>query len=409
MKKKYFIPAYISEEECSDGLLIKNSYNSAKILLNNVEKEEYLELKINGAAEIKTELEKCLLEEEILVTAQMQKHFAEIVESVLNNTLYITLMPTESCNFRCVYCYETHEILKMSTETVSAIKEYISKLCKENQFKRVAVLWFGGEPTLCAEIIEDIGEHIKAIVDKKKIEFVSSMTTNAYLLTKEMFEKFLSLGITFFQITLDGFEHNSRRMLCDGKTTLEQIMANLRSIKSLEPEKNFNIMLRRNLLACDTTFEWYDYLNKEFGDDKRFTYSVIPVERNGSEKDEELDIIEQDSDLVQRHMAYLAEKNMGITLQLEPEILGGVCFAGYRHGYLFRANGDVGKCTIELYNPLNYVGKVENGTVIIDEEKMNRWNVDYFDEKCSSCEKALLCMNRSCPIKHLQGKKYICI
>ena len=203
MKKKYFIPAYISEEECSDGLLIKNSYNSAKILLNNVEKEEYLELKINGAAEIKTELEKCLLEEEILVTAQMQKHFAEIVESVLNNTLYITLMPTESCNFRCVYCYETHEILKMSTETVSAIKEYISKLCKENQFKRVAVLWFGGEPTLCAEIIEDIGEHIKAIVDKKKIEFVSSMTTNAYLLTKEMFEKFLSLGITFFQITLE--------------------------------------------------------------------------------------------------------------------------------------------------------------------------------------------------------------
>lgn len=407
--KKYFVPAYIEELETPEGLHIYNNYNGAEILLEKEEIEEYWEIKKHGIEKIKAGLCECLFEEEILVTARMQMKFADELKNMLDNTLCITLMPTESCNFKCIYCYETHEIVKMSVETVNAIKSYVTELCEEHQFARIAVLWFGGEPTLCPEIIEDVGGHIKAIADKKKIEFESSMTTNAYLLTKERFERFLVLGITSYQITIDGFEHDSRRMLCDGGSTLKQILDNLREIKSVGPEKNFNIMIRRNLLACDRTCEWYDYLSKEFGDDKRFTYSVVQVERNGSSKDAELEIIEQDNDLVQRHLKYLVEKNMGVTLQLEPEIFGGVCFAAYRYGYLFRANGDVGKCTIELYNPLNYVGRVENGTVIIDEEKLKCWTMDYFDKKCSSCKNALLCMNRSCPMKHLQGQKHICI
>ena len=38
-----------------------------------------------------------------------------------NNYLELSIMPTEKCNFRCVYCYENFEKPKMSNTTCDAI------------------------------------------------------------------------------------------------------------------------------------------------------------------------------------------------------------------------------------------------------------------------------------------------
>lgn len=409
MEQRYFIPGYIEEKKSTDGLLLKNNFNGAEILLDDEELCLYNAIKKDGLETIDTKFAQCLLEEEILVTSEMQKKYAEILEDILNNTLYLTIMPTESCNFRCIYCYETHEIVKMSMDTVKAIKEYTAALCEQNTIKKIVLLWFGGEPTLCPEIVENVSLHLKSIAERKYIPFLSSMTTNAYLLSKDLFEKFLAAGITSYQITVDGYEHDSRRVLCNGEPTLHKILENLKEISTLDPKIDFNIMLRRNLLAQDMSYDWYDYLKKEFGKDKRFHYSVIPVVCNGGKNDKNLNVIKKGNNLIQKHFAYLKSKDMQITPQLEPEVLGGVCFAGYRHGYLFRADGTIGKCTIELYNPLNYIGKIVNGIVVIDSDKFDLWNKNYFDEKCSSCRNALLCFNKACPMNHIQGRRYTCI
>ncbi|MFR3188889.1 MAG: radical SAM protein [Phocaeicola sp.] len=69
--------------------------------------------------------------------------------------LYIIINPTLNCNFKCWYCYETHERnSKISFETVQSIKKYIQNELNTNcQLKSIRIDWFGGEPLIYKEIV----------------------------------------------------------------------------------------------------------------------------------------------------------------------------------------------------------------------------------------------------------------
>ena len=56
------------------------------------------------------------------------------------------------------------------------------------------------------------------------------------------------------------------------------IIDNLVALSKLPPEEySFHITLRRNLLAGDEDYSWYDYLYRLFGQDKRFDVLVCAV------------------------------------------------------------------------------------------------------------------------------------
>ena len=68
--------------------------------------------------------------------------------------LYLTLVPTLDCNFACPYCYqrEAHNQYYMSEELKHGILNFIKKECLAKKIKRVETTWFGGEPTLTANL-----------------------------------------------------------------------------------------------------------------------------------------------------------------------------------------------------------------------------------------------------------------
>jgi len=78
--------------------------------------------------------------------------------------LDLILLPTEDCNFRCIYCYEKFQKGKMKLEVINAVKRFIKKTVPS--LEQLNIIWFGGEPFLASDIIQDIS--IYAIHETEK-------------------------------------------------------------------------------------------------------------------------------------------------------------------------------------------------------------------------------------------------
>ena len=75
-----------------------------------------------------------------------------IMEQVMDNSLHLILLPTEQCNFRCKYCYETFKKGKMSETVQQSIIKYVRK--NIHKYTGLYVSWFGGEPLIAMDVIE---------------------------------------------------------------------------------------------------------------------------------------------------------------------------------------------------------------------------------------------------------------
>jgi len=74
-----------------------------------------------------------------------------------SNYLNLIILPTEACNFRCTYCYETFENKKMPRSVVSGIKSLIDR--RGEELDELEISWFGGEPLLALDVITEISKH----------------------------------------------------------------------------------------------------------------------------------------------------------------------------------------------------------------------------------------------------------
>ena len=93
--------------------------------------------------------------------------------------LELIILPTEKCNFRCSYCYETFAIGRMQL----AVQEAVCRLiASRDDLDQLEISWFGGEPLLGLPVIRKIGAFAHAFADKYGIALLGSMTTNGYLL-----------------------------------------------------------------------------------------------------------------------------------------------------------------------------------------------------------------------------------
>ena len=118
----------------------------------------------------------------------------KMLSLVSNRYLELILLPTEQCNFRCVYCYEDFMIGKMQPNKVNAIKKLISQRAADLDVLKIS--WFGGEPLAAKDIVYDISEHILNLCrDNPALQYISTMTTNGFMLNQSVLTKLVSLGI----------------------------------------------------------------------------------------------------------------------------------------------------------------------------------------------------------------------
>jgi len=297
-----------------------------------------------------------------------------ILLSLSNNILNLILLPTEACNFRCVYCYEEFKYKQMEPWVVRGVKALMSR--RAPGLSSLSVSWFGGEPLLARDVIEDVMLHGQSLArSHPALRLSSSATTNGYLLSRPVLERLLELGVTSYQISFDGPRewHDKKRVLFGGKGTFDRIWGNL--LAAREVGRDFEIMVRvhadqENAKAIPRFIEEYE---GSFGSDPRFQLYIRGLSRLGGPNDPNLRVFErEEGDRIIEEMRGLA-RSRGLKLKVPGED-EAVCYAAKGNSFVVRANGRLNKCTVALEHPNNQVGKIhEDGTVELLAEKMMMW------------------------------------
>jgi uncharacterized protein len=154
----------------------------------------------------------------------------------------IILAPTNLCNMRCIYCYEGEQTVSNEFDK-SQLKDVLSKIILSEKIKSLHLVWFGGEPLLCPDLIDEISTFTRNLCDKNGRTLTLRILTNGTLLSENKWNMLDKNKIHTIQITLDGpaHLHNTKRPL-PGKNSFELIMQNLKHI----PSDDFVIMIRIN-------------------------------------------------------------------------------------------------------------------------------------------------------------------
>ncbi len=289
-----------------------------------------------------------------------------------NKYLRLDILPTEECNFRCVYCYENFKIKTMDNDTISGIKNLI--LIRSKTLKILEINWFGGEPMLGYNVIKDIMEYSKELSIRYDFKLISSMTTNGSLLTIKKVKELYELYVRRFQISFDGDKsyHNKFRITREKSNTFDIIYNNVLCLHKSDINSEIIIRLHLNKNNYQSIYNFIKKLSIDINHDDRFKIFIRGLSRLGGVNDETIPVINNKNEI-----KYLLKK-----LNYKVKISGlqiynnnsEMCYAASMSQYLIRSNGYIGKCTVALYNDKNILGKINSdGSLKIDKDKLKYW------------------------------------
>lgn len=273
----------------------------------------------------------------------------------------LIILPTEQCNFRCIYCYEDFSIGRMKPEIISGIKALLETRCPN--LSNLNLSWFGGEPLVAKDIVLNISEYAMSLASKySHLHYSGFMTTNAYLLDLNTASALSNVGVKHYQISLDGPReiHDQSRVRADGKSTFDKIWNNLLAIR--DSSLPVNILLRIHFTPDTVNYlePLLEDIKREFLLDSRFSVFFKGIEHLGGPNDASIQIFSE------------ADKNAAIKI-LEAKLFGNnlkspqnaavpdnpVCYAARPNSLVIRANGKVGKCTVALSDERNHIGTLQ--------------------------------------------------
>ncbi|MBL0385837.1 radical SAM protein [Tumebacillus sp. ITR2] len=330
-----------------------------------------------------------------------------------SDTLQLIFLTSEQCNFRCVYCYEKFEKGNMQPEVREAVKKYVQKQARF--LNSLNIHWFGGEPLLALDTIEDLSQEFLRICGEQGIRYHSAMTTNGYLLTPDVATRVLDLGVKTFQITLDSDaeQHDKHRHLAGGQPTFQKIWNNLLELKKLDRQFLCRIRVNFDQANLPNIPNFIETLSEHFGKDPRFSVNFFPIGQWGGPNDDELPVLSEKQAFTQAlslcETAMDKDLNNALENRLKPG--GYVCYAARSNSFVIGSDGILYKCTVALYNEKNIVGKLQpDGTMKLNKDNLALWimNDESEDTGCKTCFFRPACQGASCPLVRIESGKAPC-
>lgn len=329
--------------------------------------------------------------------------------------LELILMPTEACNFRCTYCYEDFALGRMLTEVRQGIRSLVERYHREHDISTLTVSWFGGEPLVALDVIEELSEFFLEFCAAEGIEYSAGITTNGLLLTPDVAERCARMGITHFQVTLDGPEdtHDASRFLMGGGRTYGEIIDNLTEMA--RTDRRFKALIRTNFTQENhlRVPELIDQLSDLFAGDPRYRVIYRPVgDWGGPEAGGSSAFAGKEAEMAKLDLCSAAWEgglSSADSIFLKPN--GSVCYAASPWSFVIRPNGLVNKCTVALRDPRNAVGQLDgDGDLNLDRDLMSLWvdNDDAKDQGCRSCFFRPSCQGAHCPLVRIQEGERPC-
>ena len=167
---------------------------------------------------------------------RLDAYFREFHEDT--GELRVTVLTTLQCNFACGYCiqgdHEDHNRLarKMSVEAAGRVADWIEQRLDELRPERFVLSFFGGEPLLNLPVVYALAERLWHSCARRGVQQLVNVITNGLLLTPEVVDRLVPLGLNGVKVTLDGDQvtHDRMRPLRGGQGTFDRIVANVRAV-----------------------------------------------------------------------------------------------------------------------------------------------------------------------------------
>lgn len=342
---------------------------------------------------------------------------AKECENLVNSkVLYLTILPTYTCNLACTYCFQHHiEGAIISERTVNQLILAIKRKIKG--YKALYIEWFGGEPLLAKEKVIFMNQKLKEICNNAKIPYVARMTTNGYYLDLDIFRQLFDNNCFVYYISLDGGKklHDKQRPCKNGKSSYDMIMNNLIEIKNNIYSKNFRIEIRVN---CSKAFldidEFMKNYQKSFGDDKRFSL-ILDTINNWSDRTEQMDkdgLLLGHSDLGK--VGKIAQSyNVKLATSENYDLATQICQAAKKNAYSIFYDGTIHKCQMALeseeFRKKDIIGEItDDGIFYVNEEKEKAWVDDSIPKGCENCKLLPICFGKKC-VFQTRIKKENCV
>lgn len=315
----------------------------------------------------------------------------EAVAAAFNPShLRLIVLPTEKCNFRCTYCYESFEIGRMSDDTAAALVRHIR--ARSGSLKSLHISWFGGEPLLARDVVLHVSSAAAEICNNEGIRFQSDMTTNAWLLDFNTASELRNVGVTEYQITLDGLQadHDSTRRVANGSGSYARIHENLSQLRDSNLDIRVLLRLHYSGRTVASLREFAREVASTFAHDHRFSFSLREIEALGGPNDASLVHVSSPSEVALVREAELILDPMAST---RSPAQSSFCYAGAANAYVVRADGSLAKCTVAFSDSRNHIGRLNaDGTFALDHAKAIAWTASAMSGKDGAEE---------CPLHHL--------
>lgn len=406
---KYVPSKFNALSHTDDGsLILYNSYSGAIVNFSSEEKEDVMNcLKVTGIEELDSEVRQSLYDNGFIVPSNIdEKRRAQYLHQSMHRTdqMHLILMTTEACNFRCTYCYQHFAKGKMTPEVVSGVKALVNERAKT--LSNLHISWFGGEPLLEFGTVEELSQSFMAAAKENDIHYTADISTNAWFLTKDVFDKLLSYEVRQFMITIDGVGemHDRTRHLAGGQGTFDKIMKNLKAIKDSDEEFDITFRVNFDQENMKEVNKLIKYLKTDFAHDKRFGMFFRPVGRWGGENDDELPICNHivSNSKIWEFQEEAIDEGIGLSSLIAGSMMptASVCYAAKPTSLVIGSDGQIYKCTTVLDEDVNKVGRIyEDGSLDIDYDKMAYWVMsgEENDSGCQSCFFRPACQGNHCP------------
>ncbi|MCG8093534.1 MAG: radical SAM protein [Candidatus Thiodiazotropha endolucinida] len=198
MKASYYnIITRISDE---DSVLF-NTRTGRSISVSNERLSDYNRFLQSGPTSIEQDFVDYLKHYEFVIDSDVDElsfirsNYHSSIDEL--DSLTITVGLTESCNFRCTYCYQSHDT-KQYDDAIETV--FLSKLSllDTGEYKKLHVNWFGGEPLLKKGLLKKLSALAHQKSKQLALGFSQGITTNGSLLDQKSVEMLINLGVKQF-------------------------------------------------------------------------------------------------------------------------------------------------------------------------------------------------------------------
>ena len=179
----------------------------------------------------------------------------------------------------------------MKSEVVQGISRLLDRRIASG-LEELRLSFFGGEPLLAKDIVLAIARHGSALAKQfPTLDYRGGITSNGWRLTAATATELAAVGVTNFQVTLDGPSdlHDLTRRRAGGGPTFERIWGNLQAIATSAAPVHIGLRCHVTAKNADSWTRFAPEL-RALCADPRFTVQVNRVERLGGPNDEDLAI-----------------------------------------------------------------------------------------------------------------------